>query len=141
MFVFIQVLTVIAKKTKNPVFIRIAFHMQFFTKLMVVFDFQNLASYDDLKEIVMVSQPLMIGLFCLFFIPMCVVEQAIVHVPLSILYMLITNVAFFSLYYGLEVGHEKRITYVLEKYKPEIVIKTLQFIIGQYSIYFAILYN
>lgn len=115
--------------------------MQFFTKLMVVFDFQNLASYDDLKEIVMVSQPLMIGLFCLFFIPMCVVEQAIVHVPLSILYMLITNVAFFSLYYGLEVGHEKRITYVLEKYKPEIVIKTLQFIIGQYSIYFAILYN
>ena len=99
-WVLILLLLVIGNMIKQPVFFKIGFHIQFISMILLVFDVTNKRFLDNVQEIIMISQPMMIGMFCPFFLPMCFIEHVCVHIPLSILYQIACSFGFFSMFYG-----------------------------------------
>lgn len=99
-FLFVGILMIFGQATKNPGFLRFAFHIQTLAKVFIMLDFAHRTFLDDLSEVIVVHQLITIAFFCLYFIPFCILERACVHVPMSIIYQIAIQFAQFSMFYG-----------------------------------------
>lgn len=122
LWLFITAMTILGKMTKQPILLKVAFHLQYVAHIAVIFNSTNSKLYDDTAQITALSTPLTCGMFCLIYIPICFVERVYVHVPITIIYQGITSFGIFSMYAGVQVGHSKRFSHVLENQMSLVIL-------------------
>ena len=139
-FMLVSILIIIGRITQKPIFLKLGFHIQTIDKLFIILDFAERTFLDDLSEVIINQQMLTIAFFCVYFIPFCILEKAYVHVPMSIIYQILIQFALFSMFYGQQLGHEKRFSYVWENQMRNVLKMAMLFVLCQYCCYFMILY-
>ena len=116
--------------TKLPIFLKIGFHMKFASMVMLFpVVAQKFVKQTDYSSYILVSFPLILCAFFLFFLPMCLMENAYFHVPVSIIYQMGFSIGIFFVVQEEKKGAIERLKYVFEHLRLKVLILVIAFII------------
>ena len=76
----VSTIMLLGHKTQKTIFLRIGFHFQFITQILWIYNFFKSRFLNEFAEIIILSQPKIMCLFGMLFMPFCHLELSLIHI-------------------------------------------------------------